>query len=124
MRKVTSVAVALLMSGCATVVSGTSDDVRFDSKPAGAECTVYRSGEVLNRIRTPQTINVRRSGKPLLAVCESGDLRGREVIDSGHNWWWLGNMAFIAPPAIIVGLLIDGFSGAWHGYDDVTVKLN
>lgn len=124
MRMIASFAAALMLSGCATVVSGTTDDVKFETTPVThADCTVYRSGDVVGRVHTPQTISVRRSGKPLLAVCQHGELHGKQVIESGHNWWWLGNMLFIAPPTIIVGLLIDGFSGAWRGYDDVSVTL-
>lgn len=126
MRKLayTVTAVALLLNGCASIVSGTTDDIKIDTVPTGADCTVYRSGNVVGRVHTPQTVNVKRSGSPLLAVCENGEQTGRDTIDSGFNSWVLGNMLFIAPGAIIVGLVVDGVTGAWHGYDDAEVKLN
>lgn len=113
-----------MLSGCASIVSGSTDEVRIDSKPTGATCDVYRSGEILNRIVTPQTITVKRRGNTLLTTCEKDGLAGSEKLKSSTNMWVLGNFGFAVLPVItIVGLAVDGVTGAWHGYDDATVEL-
>ncbi len=47
----------LLLSGCATLFTGTDDDIRFESDPAGA--IVFING--LEKGVTPTTVNVKRS---------------------------------------------------------------
>jgi hypothetical protein len=47
----------LLLSGCATLFTGTDDDIRFESDPAGA--MVFING--LEKGTTPTTVSVKRS---------------------------------------------------------------
>ncbi len=47
----------LLFTGCATIISGTTDDVSFDSIPSGAE--LYIDGEYTGK--TPITVTVSRN---------------------------------------------------------------
>lgn len=49
---------AAVWSGCATIFTGTSDDIRFESEPPGA--TVYIEG--IPRGETPVTVEVGRDG--------------------------------------------------------------
>ena len=48
----------LLLAGCATIFSGTSDEIHFESEPPGAE--IYVDG--LQRGETPATIDIDRPG--------------------------------------------------------------
>lgn len=48
----------LTASGCATIFTGTSDDVRFDSDPPGAR--IFING--IERGQTPDTIEIDRAG--------------------------------------------------------------
>lgn len=113
---------AAQMSACATIVSGTTDDVAIDTKPPGAACSVVRDGrEIGNIMRTPGTVTVSRTGEPLYINCATADAAGRETDDAGFNAWTLGNLPFMLLGA--VGLIVDGISGAYHGYDDVTVDM-
>lgn len=109
---------ALALSGCASIVSGQTDMVRIDSRPQGQECVVYRGKETVARVVTPQTVPIERGTSGLLVVC--GDSRERE--DDGFNAWALGNMLIFPPLGTIVGLLVDGSTGASRGYDDVVVR--
>lgn len=131
---------AMALDGCASIISGTTDEVEIDSSPAGAECTIYKSGEVVDRVdKTPEIVMVKRSGTDLRAHCKkpqdvaaiNGDavagreLTGQATIESGYNGWNLLNFLFVpALPVAILGLLVDGFSGASSGYDDVKVELH
>lgn len=108
---------ALALSGCASIVSGQTDMVKIDSSPSGQECIVYRGKETVARVVTPQTVPIERGTESLLVVC--GDSRERE--DDGFNGWMLGNLFLFPPVGTIVGLLVDGSTGASRGYDDVMV---
>lgn len=61
-RSLTSTALALLFfvtfSGCATILTGTSDEVRIDSDPPGAR--IFIDG--IERGQTPDTIEIKRPG--------------------------------------------------------------
>jgi hypothetical protein len=50
--------VTLFVGGCATILSGTSDDIRFDSDPPGALILI----DGLERGRTPETLSIKRPG--------------------------------------------------------------
>ncbi|HVN57256.1 MAG TPA: PEGA domain-containing protein [Bacteroidales bacterium] len=50
-------AILLLASGCATILTGTTDNITFSSTPQGA--TVYKDG--LELCKTPCTVPVKRS---------------------------------------------------------------
>lgn len=130
----------LALSSCATIISGSQDEVKIDSKPQGAQCEVYKAGDIIARVKsTPETVMVKRSGKDLRVHCAlheqpvvasldtagaTKDLRGVETIDSGYNGWSMLNFLMVpALPLMITGLLIDGFSGAGSGYDDAVVEM-
>lgn len=48
----------LYLGGCATIFSGTKDDIRIDSDPQGALILI----DGLERGRTPETVTVKRPG--------------------------------------------------------------
>jgi len=107
---------ALALSGCASIVSGTTDQVEIDSDPSGKDCVVYQAGDVVGRVTTPETIVVKRAASDLLVTC--GDSRARA--GSGFNAVTLGNIPLLALG--IFGLLTDAITGAYHDYDDVEVR--
>jgi len=47
---------SMLLAGCATLFSGTSDDIRFESDPSGAEVVI----DGIERGETPTTVTVSR----------------------------------------------------------------
>lgn len=116
---------ALISSSCATIVSGTDDDVRV-APTYQSDCVLSREGQELTTLRSaPGTARVERSGDDLTVTCTSNATgkTGKAEMPAGFNAWTLGNFGFLFPGLIIAGLLIDSFSGAWHGYDDVKVEM-
>lgn len=103
-----SLAAAFLFSSCATILSGTSDVLRFESKPAGAK--VYIDGIFL--CTTPCTAEVDRSlSDQLMEMKLEGFQTEVMVLDTEFN------------PVAIINLgnplfwLIDAASGAIVKYD-------
>ncbi len=61
---------AVLLSGCATLVNGTSQTVAVNSTPQGASCSVDRSGSTLSSIAaTPSIVPVSKSVNSLIVTC-------------------------------------------------------
>lgn len=65
----------LVTSGCTTMSRGTMQRVTLVTDPPGASCTLSTQGEDASNgiAATPGTVEVRRSGKPLLVNCAKSD---------------------------------------------------
>ena len=89
---------APFLSGCATVIHGTHQDVRVETDPPGA--TAWAGGQ---RITTPGVLNLKRKEKALEIVVEKEGYETRRVAmtrkDSG--WDWLNTIGI--PAGIGVG---------------------
>jgi len=117
-RTAVALATALALSGCASIVNGTTDHVEINSKPPGQDCVVYQGGRSVAMQTTPASVAVERTSSSLLVTC--GDTQAKEK--SGFNWWTLGNFLVFPPGGTIIGLLVDTITGSYHGYDDIEVK--
>lgn len=104
--------VALIMStvivGCATIVSGTTEQVTFQSSPDGALVKV--NGKPLGR--TPITIRLDRVTGQTLTIEKQDYNTFSTIMDTSVEPWFFGNI-------IIGGLLgstTDAMSGAMYNY--------
>jgi hypothetical protein len=109
----------LLLGGCATVLTGTRQDIQVDSQPAGAVCTFTRAGERLGSVTTPGSLNIQRNAAPVTVVCTRDDYEeARAVLNARNEVTTTGS-------AVIGGLIVGGFiathidrgSGAANRYD-------
>ena len=48
-----AVTVALALTGCASIISGTSQTITINSNPPGAQCNLLREGLVIGSVTTP-----------------------------------------------------------------------
>lgn len=106
------------MTGCASIVNDTTTPVRFETFSAAgveikdAECKLENDYGQQN-IKTPATVNVRRSSKDLQITCvkpESAD--GRGVAISRANGGMAGNILFGGG----IGAIIDHNKGTAYTY--------
>lgn len=83
-------AAALALPGCATIITGSSDSVSFDSQPEGARVVV--DGQVVGK--TPCQAAVSRGWRMGKVRIELGDaVREGEVPRVLNGWMW-GNLLF------------------------------
>ena len=113
-----SVALSAL-AGCATLVEGTQQ-VKIDTRPGGADCTLYRQGKVIGRIAgTPGFTTIGNSRYGVTIRCsEKGYLEASYYIRAGDRGVKLGTKSQAG----------DFASATDMGYDeaalyDVTVHL-
>lgn len=104
----------LLLGGCATVLTGTRQDIQVDSQPAGAVCTFTRAGANLGSVTTPGSLNIQRNAAPVTVVCTRDDYEeARAVLNARREMVTIGS-------AIIGGFIathIDRGSGASNRYE-------
>ncbi|HWA91716.1 MAG TPA: hypothetical protein VG889_16880 [Rhizomicrobium sp.] len=106
-------ACAVSLSGCASIIKGSSQQIAIESPPAtGASC------ELSNReghwtVVTPGVAKVHRSKEDMRVTCaKDGWQTATAVIPSDFEGWTLGNLLIGG----IIGLGVDASTGAINEY--------
>lgn len=118
---VLSVLLATGLSGCASVIDGTSQPMTIVTNPEGAECKLMRNGELLARITTPQTVNIKKTKHDINVECEmEGFHKSTEHVDSEIQDATWGNIILGGG----IGWAVDSASGADNKYKEhVTLTM-
>ena len=112
----TALILVLLAGGCATIFSGTDEDISFDSEPAGANIRI--DGIVVGT--TPATVEVDRPGfeeQEVTVELEGYDARTFEL-DKEFNTVAILNILFWP------GFIVDALTGALYKYDKDAYTVN
>lgn len=111
----------LLLASCASAVEGSKQKINVRTSPASAaECTVTTGTGTTKHFKTPITIEVERSVKPLNIMCESGGQKGTAKVLSDISNWGYGGAAL----GVGVGAVVDSATGAANEYPaEVVIKL-
>ncbi len=113
---------ALALSGCASILSGTTETVAFDSNPPGATCELTRQGTVIGSVVTPGTLQLDRSKYNIDLACrKDGYQDATGHLESGTEGMVLGNILLGG----VVGWAVDSANGADNKYPaHLTVSLD
>lgn len=112
----------LLVQGCATITSGTSQTITVLSDPPGATCELKRGDALIGMVNpTPGSITVSKATSDIVLRCTRPDhFPGSAEARASFQAATLGNILLGG----VVGLAIDAASGAMGTYPgDVTVIL-
>ncbi|WP_031427105.1 PEGA domain-containing protein [Flavimarina sp. Hel_I_48] len=96
----------LLLSSCATIISGSRQNVEINSEPGSAE--VYINGIEIGN--TPVQKNLKRNQEYSLVLKLDGYEPYETKLERKFNAWYIGNIAFGG----LIGLIIDPITGAMH----------
>ena len=113
----------LPLSACGTIVAGTTQTITVSTNPAGAACTLDRSGQRLGIVSpTPGSIVVDKSSKPIKVNCNKNGFDSAMV---EHK----ADFAAITAGNLLmggaVGVLVDAASGASSIYpSEVSIALH
>lgn len=103
-------------SGCASLVSGTSQQVRIDTHPDAKTQVDGRT------FVGPARVSLHRRGRHVLRVEKSGFV-GRELeLQPRMNGWVWGNLAL--GPLFPLGVVIDALTGAIHDLSPAKVRVS
>jgi hypothetical protein len=101
----------LIVSGCATIVHGTTQPIPFSSNPEGAEVFVNGSARGI----TPTTVELPRSSSSCNVVYKKAGYEDKsENLHSSISGYYFLNIILGG----VVGLVLDAVDGAWFEYDD------
>ena len=109
---------ALSSAGCATIFSGSSQEVQIRSSPSIANVKIERtvSGGGLVSVwsgSTPAVVNLKRKYPYLVSISQEGYKTSELGIQKTTNGWVFGNLIFF-PLGTLVGAGIDYGTGAAH----------
>jgi hypothetical protein len=96
----------LFLSSCATIISGSRQNVEITSEPSSAK--VY-----INEIeigQTPVQKNLKRNQEYQLILKLDGYKTYETKLEKKFNAWYIGNIAFGG----LIGIIIDPITGAMH----------
>jgi hypothetical protein len=105
---------AVALSGCATVMKGSSETISINTIPGiRADCSLS-NGRGIWRVSTPGRVTVKRSKRDMDVTCRAfGYEDAKGVISSDFQTWTLGNLLIGG----VIGLAIDMSNGAINNYD-------
>ncbi len=112
----------VLLSGCASVIEGESQDVVVNTAPQGASCTLLRNGAPLGTVSsTPGTLHVEKTKDDISIKCDKAGYRETTYLNKSeypeYNWAYI----LVGGP---VGWGFDSVTGADNKYaSPVTIDL-
>lgn len=112
----------MLVSGCATLVKGSTQDLNINTDPAGASCDLSRSGIVIATINpTPGSVQIKKDKNDIEVKCKkAGFIETAGQIPATFEGWTVGNLLIGG----FIGIAVDYSSGALNSYaPDLLVKL-
>jgi hypothetical protein len=115
---ITMIGVMFITSQCATIMSGSKQDIPITSSPSGASISV--DGEMMGI--TPVTIKLKRNMKNVALKIELDGYKPYQTnLSRGMNGWIFGNIILGGIP----GLIIDAATGSMYKLtpESVTASL-
>lgn len=107
-----------LMTGCATVVSGSKQDIKITSNPSKA--IIYIDGK--RKAETPYTTRLTRKKEHLVLIKLNGYYDYEIRLKRKFNAWFIGNIAIGG----LIGVIVDPKTGAMYRLspNEINAEMN
>lgn len=119
-----SSSIVLSLSGCASIIDGTSQEMTFNSSPNGADCVLMRDGKQIGQLTTPGTLVVKKTKHDIEVICnKEGYQENHYFVKSEIQDATWGNIILGGG----IGWAIDSASGAdnkYAEYVNITLSSN
>lgn len=105
----------LLLTGCSSIIEGTSQEITINTNPAGADCSLNRQGISIGHVNpTPGAIMIKKTKYDIMVVCNKPGYQEATYLNhSGAAGATVGNIILGGG----IGWAIDSASGADNKYD-------
>ena len=113
-----SFALTLLLSSCATIISGSKQNVKFSSDPSTATILI----DEVEVGKTPFEIKLERKSEHRVMIKLEGYQNYETKLTKKFNGWYLGNIIFGG----LIGLIIDPITGAMYDLtpNEINAQMN
>jgi len=117
---ITFILLPLFVIGCATIISGTKQQVSVNSTPQSAEVSIKTMGGIpVFNGKTPASAALQRKNEYLVTVKMAGYSEQTVQISRTINTWVIGNLLCGGIP----GLIVDGVTGALWNLDPEAIHV-
>lgn len=115
MNKFTAYALLLLVSGCSSIIEGTSQEIVINTNPPGADCSLIREGISIAHVNpTPGAATIKKTKHDITIECElEGYQKATFLNHSGAAGATVGNIILGGG----IGWAVDSAAGADNKYD-------
>lgn len=103
------IAVVVSQTGCASIITGTSQNIMVNSDPSGAKVITDTGLTVV----TPATIRLPKGRAVVLTAQKDGYEKDTQVLNTSFNGWFIGNILLGGIP----GMIVDMADGAYVNFD-------
>lgn len=111
---------ATAVTGCATIIKGTSQDISVDSNPGGAQVTVTQnSGVEVFKGATPAKLSLSKKHEYTVSVKLAGYQEARVPVTQHLSGWFFGNLLCGG----LLGMVIDAVDGAMYNLEPENVSV-
>lgn len=110
------------ITGCATIVKGSTQTLTVQTEPDGANCELTREGQTIGAINpTPGTVQIDKNKNDIEITCKKKGYSNAVVtVSSTFQSWTVGNILLGG----LIGIAVDASSGAINEYpSSVELKL-
>lgn len=113
-----SLALTLLFSSCATIVSGSKQNIKFSSNPSSASIFI----DEVEVGKTPFEIKLARKSEHSVMIKLDGYQTYQTNLTKQFNAWYIGNI-FIGG---LIGLIVDPITGAIYNLspNEINAQMN
>lgn len=113
-----SLALTFLASGCATIVSGSKQNVKFSSNPSTASIFI----DEVEVGKTPFEIKLARKSEHSVMIKLEGYQTYQTNLTKKFNAWYIGNILIGG----LIGLVIDPITGAMYNLspDEINAEMS
>lgn len=113
--------VIIVWSGCATIFSGSKEQIEFTSEPSGANIVINNNVEGL----TPLKVSLKKGNEYVVEISKDGFKKKTYRLSYSINSGWL----ILDIISGLIGIIVDGVTGNWYNFDinhynTVLEKLN
>jgi uncharacterized protein YceK len=99
----------VVLSGCASIMHGSKQEISFESTPAGASVEVFDArGASFGACMTPCKLDLKRKNEYKVVFSKSGYQSVELLLDRGSDGWIWGNILFGG----VIGLIVDFSNGS------------
>jgi len=115
LKQVVTCGIALALCGCASIISGTTEEVTVNTNPSGANCAIDRNGKTIANVSpTPAAATIEKTKYEITIVCDKDGYQEATYIDrSGIQASTWGNIVLGGG----IGWAIDSARGADNYYE-------
>ena len=123
MPRILIIAGLMAVSGCASIIEGSSQEIVINTTPAGARCGFYRQGNRFTEVPdTPGAVVIKKSSEDITILCMKDGFQPTQTVNKSQV---AGAVVGNVLAGGLIGIVVDAATGAGNKYDSpISITLS